>query len=144
MLTIDDLQYCSGEIRTIIFAKTENDRYPAEEFLQSLEKKHSARLSAILKSLSKKQTIFNTQLFRKANDQIYEVKTSKYRLIGYFQSGYFILTHGFEKRGGGKSANRTPRSEKKRAARIISEFDPVLEQLIKEQKEGGGFNGLQN
>ena len=76
--------------------------------------------------------IVNIEQFRPIGDKLYEVKGGARRLVGYFIPGHFVLTHGFNKRGGGKSANKFPKTQRQKAIRIKEDFDNIFKKMKKE------------
>lgn len=88
-----DAIYYNGKCLRIICAKRQNGTYPAKDFLDSATPQDWSKLDRIIK-----------------------------RLAGYFIPGHFVLTHGFEKRGGGK-ADKFPSSEMQKALNIKNDFD---------------------
>lgn len=117
-----ELVYYTGKYLKIVFAQKRNGTCPAKEFLDSIGPPDWGKLDRIIKRLADKGKIYNIQQFRKIEPQIYEIKGGSKRLAGYFKPGYFVLTHGFEKRGGGKS-DKFPPSEKQKVTNIKKEFD---------------------
>lgn len=118
-----DIQYCKGRFFTIIFAKKDNGECPAKDFLASTKPPDWGKLDRILKRLAERGKIINKEQFRKVDGQLYEVKGGGKRIVGFFIPKHFVLTHGFKKRGGGKSANKFPKSEKEKALQIKEDFE---------------------
>jgi len=135
MTCCEELLYCSGKMRRIFFARSSNGDIPAKEFLDSAKRGSVAtwgKLDRILKRLSDFGQIRNKEQFRPVGDDLWEVKEGGgKRLVGYFSYSHFILTHGFEKRGGGKASNKFPPTERERALRIKSEFEMELTRMIR-------------
>lgn len=117
-----EIVYYKGKCLTVVFAQKQNGTCPAKDFLDAVGPPDWGKLDRIIKRLADTGKIYNTQQFRKIETLIYEVKGGSKRLAGYFKAGYFVLTHGFEKRGGGKS-DKFPSSEKQKAYNIKKEFD---------------------
>lgn len=126
MIHYKDLIYCVGDQKTILFAVTNSGRMPAKTFFDRIGPPDWGKLDRILRRLSDRGKISNKQQFRNIDDDLYEVKGGKFRLIGFFKAGHFVLTNGFQKRGGGKSANRVQDNERKKALRIRSEFEKSI------------------
>lgn len=114
--------YYTGKYLTIVFAQKQNGTCPAKEFLDSIGPPDWGKLDKIITRLADRGKIHNTQQFRKIETPIYEIKGGNKRLVGYFKPGHFVLTQGFEKRGGGKS-DKFPPSERKKALNIKEEFE---------------------
>lgn len=121
-MNLTEIQYYSGKILKIIFAMTSNNKMPAKDYFELIRPPDWGKLDRILRRLGDHGRIKNKEQFRSVNDGLFEVKGGKFRLVGYFLPGMFILTHGFEKRGGGKKANKFPDKERKKALEIKSNF----------------------
>ena len=126
MTSYKDMLYYPGAVKTILFASTNNGKMPAKIYFDSIGPPDWSKLDRILKRLADHGHVRNTEQFRSVGDNLYELKGGGFRLLGFFKGGQFVLTNGFEKRGGGKSANRVPPSERKKALRIRSEFEKQL------------------
>ncbi len=118
-----ELIYYTGNRLKIVFATKQNESCPAKEFLDSIGPPDWGKLDRILKRLADYGKINNIQQFRKIDNTLFEIKGGPRRLVGYFLPGHFVLTHGFEKRGGGRAANKFPKSEIQKAKNIKEEFD---------------------
>ena len=129
------LLYWSGKMLRICFARCFNGNIPAKEFLDFAKTEGVStwgKLDRVLKRLSDYGRIRNKEQFRPVGDGLFEVKEGGgKRMVGYFSCGHFILTHGFEKRGGGKSSNKFPENERERALRIRSEFEIEFAKIIR-------------
>lgn len=131
-----DILYYKGRRIRIIFAATPNGSMPAKEYFNARIPAEWSRLDRILQRLGDFGKVKNTEQFRSVGDGLYEVKAARRRLVGYFVPDHFALTHGFDKRGGGKSANKFPPKERKRSLNLKSKFEPLFKKMIK-----GGDHG---
>ena len=122
--------YYAGAKFKILYAQTNNGRMPAKVFFDSIGKPDWGKLNRVLKRLANRGTVKNKELFRNIGDGLFEVKGGKCRLIGFFKAGVFVLTNGFDKRGGGKAANRVPDKERRKALRIKTEFEASIPIII--------------
>lgn len=129
-----DILYYKGPRIRIIFAAIQKDSMPAKEYFDARIPADWTKLDRILKRLGDYGKVINKEQFRSVGDGLFEAKAGKRRLVGYFVPDHFVLTHGFDKRGGGKSANKFPPGERKRALSIKLDFEPLFKQMIK----GGG------
>lgn len=135
MTCCKELLYCQGKMRGICFARSFNRSIPAKEFLDSAKAESVntwGKLDRILKRLSDYNQIRNKEQFMPVGDDLWEVKEGGgKRLVGYFSHCHFILTHGFEKRGGGKASNKFPDTERERALRIRREFEMEFTNMMR-------------
>lgn len=131
-----DILYYKGTRIKIIFAATPTNSMPSKEYLEERIPAEWAKLDRILKRLGDFGKVKNKQQFRSVGDGLYEAKAGIRRLVGYFVPNHFVLTHGFNKRGGGKSANRFPSKERKRALNIKLDFEPLFKNMIKGMGHG--------
>ena len=99
-------------MREVNFYKTESGKYPAKEFLDSLNGKQAKKITWVL-DLFEDTSIFTKQYFKKliSTDDIGEVRVifsgDIFRLLGFFESnGNFIITNGFVKK-----TQKTPLNE---------------------------------
>jgi hypothetical protein len=129
----NDVVYFRGSRILIIWASTTTGSMPAKEFLDATVPPDWGKLDRILKRLGDYGQVRNKQQFRTVGESLFEVKGGVRRLVGYFIPDHFVLTHGFSKRGGGKSANKFPQKERKRALKIKQDF----ELLFKNMRKGG-------
>jgi hypothetical protein len=132
----DDIVYFKGSKILIIWALTPKNSMPAKEFLDEMVPPDWGKLDRILKRLGDYGQIRNKQQFRSVGGSLFEVKGGVRRLVGYFIPGHFVLTHGFSKRGGGKSANKFPPKERKRALKIKQDFEQLFRNMRKERNHG--------
>lgn len=125
MIDYKGLLYYAGTHLRIIFARPRGQNLHAKEFLDSLEDKSLLKLDRVLKRLADYGKVKNKEQFRSVGEDLWEVKEpGGKRLVGYFLgAGHFVLTHGFQKRGGGRAANKFPPEERDRAIRIRQEFE---------------------
>ena len=132
MIDYKELLYYSGTRLRIIFARSKSKSLRSKDFLDSLESDSLMKLDRVLKRLEDYGKVFNTEQFKTIGDDLWEVKEpGGKRLIGYFRPAHFVLTHGFEKRGGGRSANKVPAEEKERANRIREEFEFEFKRMVR-------------
>ncbi len=129
----DDLIYFRGSRLTILMAETTDGDCPIKDFIDDTDPSDWAKIDRVLVRLANFGKVNNTEQFRDVDDGLFEVKETcrKKRIAGYFLPGHFIITHGFEKRGGGKAANKFPPRHRERALRIKEQFRPKFEQLVK-------------
>ena len=101
--------------REIQFYKTEHQRCPVEEFLDSLPSKSAQKVTWVL-SLLEDLKIIPANYFTKmpGTDDIWECRiklgSNIYRIFSFWDGNKIILTHGFIKK-----MQKTPRSEIERA-----------------------------
>lgn len=126
-----DTVYYRGGRLIIVCAVTTNNAMVGREFLDSIGPPDWGKLDRIICRLADKGKIFNKEQFRPVGDSLFEIKGGAKRMVGYFLPGHFVITHGFEKRGGGKSANRFPGNQRKRALEIKSQFEPIFKKMKK-------------
>lgn len=127
-ISYKELIYYHGQILRIIFAVTVNGKIRAKDYFESINPTDWGKLDRVLKRLGDKGRVINKEKFRSVDGGLFEVKGGKNRLVGYFLAGHFVLTHGFEKRGGGKK-EKFPDNERERAIGIKKEFDPIFNRL---------------
>jgi len=91
-------------MREIIFYKTENDRCPVEEFLDTLSDKQVEKILWVLRIIKELEAV-PKQYFKKLTntDDIWEVRVQTgnniFRILGFIdQSKVVILTNGFAKK----------------------------------------------
>lgn len=123
------MKYYVGRKLTVLLAEKTNGNCPAKDYLDSLGNDKFSALDRIIKRLADFGKISNKEQFRIIDDHIYEIKAKGHRLPGIFKPNCFIITHGFPKRGGGKSANKFPSKEKTKTFGIISEYEGELLQI---------------
>ncbi len=109
--------------RRIDFYKTENERCPTQEFLDTLPAKTAQKVVWVLKLIQELETVPSIY-FKKleGTDDIWECRVQSgpniYRFLGFFfQKGVIVLTHGFSKK-----SQKTPRSEVERAESYKKNF----------------------
>lgn len=99
-------------MRYIEFYRTETDKCPVEEFLDSLNDKQVAKVLWVLKLISELNIIPTTYFKKLVNtDDIWEVRVqfggNIFRLLGFFEDDcLIILNHGFQKK-----TQKTPKKE---------------------------------
>lgn len=118
-----DIIYYTGRCLKIIWAKKRNGTYPAKKFFDSIKPPDWGKLDRIIKRLADYGKVINIEQFRKIDGQLYEVKGGNKRLVGFFIPEHFVLTHGFKKRGGGRSANKFPKPQMEKAIQIKEDFE---------------------
>ena len=128
-----DIIYYTGKILKIVWAVDSNDNINGKDYFESIGVPNWSKLDRILHRLADKGKIINKQQFRSVGDGLFEVKGGAERLVGFFMPGHFAVTHGFSKRGGGKSANKFPENQRDKALRIRKEFRVIF----KKMKKGG-------
>ena len=128
-----ELLYYKGARLKIVFAMTSGGDTPGKDFfLKDTKPPAWGKLDRILKRLGDFGVINNIEQFRPVGNGLHEVKEGGgRRLVGYFLPGHFIITHGFHKRGGGKSANKFPDTERERALGIRAGFEPHFQRIIR-------------
>jgi phage-related protein len=91
-------------MREIIFYRSENNRCPVEEFLDTLSDKQVEKILWVLRII-KEMEIVPKQYFKKLTntDEIWEVRIQAgnniFRLLGFIEKSQFIvLTNGFAKK----------------------------------------------
>ncbi len=115
------MHFYSGEQLDICFATNSDGSCPAYEYLSSLPDDVFVAFASLTKTLADKRRIQNKEQFRKIKDKIFEIKPKGYRFLGFFYQGSFVITNGFQKRGGGKS-ERFPTKEFDKAQRFFKEI----------------------
>jgi len=128
--------YYDGKILKIIWAVSTGGNMDGKIYLESIGPPDWGKLDRILCRLADHGKISNIEQFRSVGDGLYEVKGGARRLVGYYTPGHFAITHGFEKRGGGKSANKFPKNQREKALRVKAEFEEIFKKILK-----GGKNG---
>ncbi|MFO7555294.1 MAG: hypothetical protein R6W88_08835 [Desulfobacterales bacterium] len=121
----NELIYYYGSCLRIIFAVTNNGIIHARDYIESIDRSNWGKLDRILKRLGDHGRIINIEQFRAVGDGLFEVKGGKNRLVGYFITAHFVLTNGFEKRGGGKK-EKFPKNQRIKALSIKKEFDVIF------------------
>jgi phage-related protein len=104
------------------FFEKSNGTYPAEEYLDSLDVKLSAKIYRTLKILALNGPELREPYSKHLDDGIFEVRakvsTNITRVLYFFYSGKrIILTHGFTKK-----TQKTPPSEIERARSYRKDF----------------------
>jgi hypothetical protein len=108
---------CEGTKLNVVFAQAANDKYPAEEFLESLDRLDQARMYALFNQLANKGVIQNVQHFKKLQGSIWEFKRSQIRMFcGFGDDQTVVLTSGYFKK-----QNKIDPEEISRAIRILRE-----------------------
>ena len=98
--------------RRIDFYRTQDDKCPAREFLDTLPAKTAQKVIWVLKLIQELESVPSSYLKKlEGTDDIWECRvqfgSNIYRFLGFFfQKGVFILTHGFSKK-----SQKTPQSE---------------------------------
>ncbi|TFI55162.1 type II toxin-antitoxin system RelE/ParE family toxin [Mastigocladus laminosus UU774] len=99
-------------MREIIFYRTDSQRCPIEEFLDSLSGKQAQKVIWVLRLIQEIDSV-PSQYFKKLvnTDDIWEVRvnvgSNTFRLLGFFdQDNLIILTNGFAKK-----TQKTPSQE---------------------------------
>jgi len=104
-----------------IWAITHEDRCPAQEFIDTLQKKDQKKVSALLTRLADYGMLGNEEKFRKLEGKaadIWELKSFQVRILCFFdKERLLLLTHGFIKKSRG-----TPVSEIDKALRLRKEY----------------------
>ena len=106
----------------VLFFRTENGVLPAEEFINSLDNKISAKIYRILKMLEKNGPELREPYSRHLDDGIFEARArvgnNLARVLFFFYIGKRIIaTHGFTKK-----TQKTPPAEIERAKSYRKEF----------------------
>ena len=90
--------------RTIIFYRTEEDRCPVEEFLDSHQAKEAQKVPWVLRIIEEFE-IVPALYFKKLTDseEIWEcrvtIRSTAYRIFAFFPNGEtLVLTHGYSKK----------------------------------------------
>ena len=103
-------------MRVINIYRSESGKYPAKDFLDSLNGKQAQKIVWVLE-LFEELSIVPKQYFKKLKNtnDIWEIRVlfsgDIFRMLGFFESsGNFILTNGFVKK-----SQKTPQSEIKTA-----------------------------
>ncbi len=107
----------------IIFYRTDADRCPVEEFLDSLSGKQAQKIAWVLRIVRDIEPV-PPQYFKKLTntDDIWEIRaaagSNAFRFLGFFDNGdLIILTNGFQKK-----TQETPKHEIKLAEQRKKEF----------------------
>lgn len=110
-------------MRSVNFYRSENERCPVEEFLDSLSGKQAQKVVWVLRLIEELEVVPG-QYFRKLvnTDDIWEVRVQFggdiFRILGFFVgSGELVLTNGFAKK-----RQKTPRQEIVLAERRKKEY----------------------
>ena len=76
------------------------DRYPVEEFIDSMEEEEKIKILALFDLLGNERgRILNGEKFKKLDGDIYEFKSSQIRLACFTGKGYsYNLIYGFRKK----------------------------------------------
>ena len=91
-------------MRKINFYRTDDDRCPIEEFLDSLSSKQVQKVAWVLQLVEELDLVPTTYLKKLVNtDDIWEVRVQVggniFRLLGFFDhDNLVILNHGFQKK----------------------------------------------
>ena len=107
---------------TIEFYERENGDIPVEEFLNSLDKKMSAKILGIMGILQEKGNLLREPYSKHLDDGIFEIRgkvgTDISRVLYFFYyEGKIIFTNGFIKK-----AQKTPKSEIEKAKTYRSNY----------------------
>ncbi|MBW1711352.1 MAG: type II toxin-antitoxin system RelE/ParE family toxin [Deltaproteobacteria bacterium] len=116
----------------VYVARLPNGKYPAKEYLESLDKRTKAKFDALIDNMAEVGYIRNRDKFKFLEEGFFEFKHTRphHRIIGYFDrkvQGRIILTHGYQ-----KQSNKMPRAEVNRAKYIRDEYE---KQVNKSQKK---------
>ena len=91
-------------MRKINFYRTDDDKYPIEEFLDSLSSKQVQKVAWVLQLVEELEVVPTTYLKKLVStDDIWEVRVQVggniFRLLGFFDhDNLVILNHGFQKK----------------------------------------------
>ena len=107
----------------INFYRTENNKCPVEEFLDSLSSKQAQKVAWVLQLVEELDVVPVKYLKKLVNtDDLWEIRIQLggniFRLLGFFDgSTFLILTNGFAKK-----SQKTPRREIDLATRRKNEY----------------------
>ena len=99
-------------MRGIVFYRTDSERCPVEEFLDSLSGKQAQKVVWVLRLIQELDSVPTQYLKKLVNtDEIWEVRVQVgnniFRLLGFFDSdNLIVLTNGFAKK-----TQKTPSQE---------------------------------
>lgn len=112
-----------GSYWKIDFARRQNGRKPAKEFIESLDEKAQIRFRVLFETVTNRHIFTNTQKFKKlkGRGQIWQFTSGDYRILAYCSGNTFFLTNGFR-----KEQNVTERRYIKSAVNIKNEHLTVL------------------
>ncbi|MCL1473953.1 type II toxin-antitoxin system RelE/ParE family toxin [Argonema antarcticum] len=91
-------------MREIVFYRTDSDRCPVEEFLDSLSGKQAQKVLWVLRLIQELDSVSSKYFKKLVNaDDIWEVRinagNNTFRLLGFFDNdNLVILTNGFAKK----------------------------------------------
>jgi phage-related protein len=91
-------------MRKINFYRTDDDKCPIEEFLDSLNSKQAQKVAWVLQLVEELEVVPTTYLKKLVStDDIWEIRVqvsgSIFRLLGFFDhDNLVILNHGFQKK----------------------------------------------
>jgi phage-related protein len=126
----------NGQIFTIEFYVTEDDKNPVEEWLEDSDQAIQKKFAALLMRLGDTGKIWNEQKFKhlEGSEKIYEFKPGKGRVLCFFFiDKKVILTNAFLKK-----SQKTPKAEielaEKRRAEYIKRYED--EQKLVRKKDG--------
>jgi len=112
-----------GNMRSIIFYRTESGKCPVEEFLDSLAGKQAKKVTWVLR-LIQELDVIPKQYFKKLTntDDIWEVRiqfgNNIFRILGFFdESKLIILNHAFAKK-----SQKTPKNDIKIAEQRKTDY----------------------
>jgi len=112
-----------GNMRSIIFYRTESGKCPVEEFLDSLAGKQAKKVTWVLR-LIQELDVIPKQYFKKLTntDDIWEVRiqfgNNIFRILGFFdESKLIILNHAFVKK-----SQKTPKNDIKIAEQRKTDY----------------------
>ena len=112
-----------GNMRSIIFYRTESGKCPVEEFLDSLAGKQAKKVTWVLR-LIQELDVIPKQYFKKLTntDDIWEVRiqfgSNIFRILGFFdESKLIILNHAFAKK-----SQKTPKNDIKIAEQRKTDY----------------------
>ena len=110
-------------MKSIIFYRTESDKCPVEEFLDSLPGKQAKKVTWVLR-LIQVLDVIPKQYFKKLTntDDIWEVRiqfgNNIFRILGFFdESKLIILNHAFAKK-----SQKTPKNDIKIAEQRKTDY----------------------
>src|SRR5580698_8786439 len=106
---------------SVEFYAAENERCPADEFLDSLPEKHLAKVHAYLGLLEEKGPGLTRPYADTLDRKIRELRPAfghhEYRLLYFFAGRTIVITHGFLKK-----TDQVPAHEIERAVRSMEDW----------------------
>ena len=110
----------------IVHFKTASGHDLVKDYLCDVAKKHGEKDLACIKSALEllknhgfEANKYKSQVIRKIDDEIYELRPGKNRILFFYydKKGNFVLLHGFR-----KETNKTPDLEKKNARKQMEDY----------------------